>query len=190
MAPPMLDPGTSLGPYRIESVLGSGGMGDVYLATDTRLNRKIAIKTLLEEFSSQADWKQRFKQEAQAVASLSHPNICTLHDVGHTDGVDFLVMEYLEGQTLAERMKEGPLSIADVLRYALPIADALHKTHRKGVIHGDLKPGNVMLTKSGVKLLDFGLAQLRQVSSSLEETNSITMGATRAMMGTPQYKGA
>lgn len=187
MARPMLDPGTSLGPYRIESVLGSGGMGDVYLATDTRLNRKIAIKTLLEEFSSQADWKQRFKQEAQAVASLSHPNICTLHDVGHTDGVDFLVMEYLEGQTLAERMKEGPLSIADVLRYALPIADALHKTHRKGVIHGDLKPGNVMLTKSGVKLLDFGLAQLRQVSSSLEETSSITMGATRAMMGTPQY---
>jgi Tol biopolymer transport system component/predicted Ser/Thr protein kinase len=187
MSPLMLDPGTSLGPYTIESVLGSGGMGDVYLATDTRLNRKIAIKTLLEEFSSHADWKQRFKQEAQAVASLSHANICTLHDVGHADGVDFLVMEYLDGQNLSERLKTGPLSIDDALKYAMQIADALHKTHRKGVIHGDLKPGNVMLTKSGVKLLDFGLAQLREVQTSLEETNSLTLGATRDMMGTPQY---
>ena len=188
MAPLMLDPGTSLGPYRIESVLGSGGMGDVYLATDTRLNRKIAIKTLLEEFSSQANWKYRFKQEAQAVASLSHANICTLHDVGHADGVDFLVMEYLEGQNLSERLKAiGRLSVDEALRHAMQIADALHRTHRKGVIHGDLKPGNVMITKSGVKLLDFGLAQLREASHSLETTNSFTLGATRDMMGTPQY---
>src|SRR5687767_9590401 len=130
----MLDPGTSLGPYRIESVLGSGGMGDVYLATDTRLNRKIAIKTLLEEFSSHADWKHRFKQEAQAVASLSHANICTLHDIGHADGVDFLVMEYLEGQNLSERLRAGPLSLDEALRHAMQIADALHRTHRKGVL--------------------------------------------------------
>src|SRR5688500_18649773 len=184
----MLDPGTSLGPYRIESVLGSGGMGDVYLATDTRLNRKIANKTLLEEFSSQADWKHRFKQEAQAVASLSHANICTLHDVGHADGVDFLVMEYLEGQNLSERLKaSGRLSVDEALRHAMQIADALHRTHRKSVIHGDLKPGNVMITKSGVKLLDFGLAQLREASHSLETTNSLTLGATRDLMGTPQY---
>src|SRR5262249_41181826 len=138
------------------------------------LNRMIAIKTLKEEFSSRTDWKRQFRQEAKAIAALNHPHICTLHDIGHHEGIDFLVMEYLEGQTLAERLKKGALPPEEALNWALEIADALDKTHRRGVIHGDLKPSNVMLTKSGVKLLDFGLAKLHIAPTDPDKTLLIT----------------
>ncbi|MBI2948530.1 MAG: protein kinase [Verrucomicrobia bacterium] len=155
-----LSKGQSLGPYEILSQIGVGGMGEVYRARDTRLERTVAIKILPSELSSNSNLKQRFEREAKTISNLSHPHICTLHDVGHEDGMDYLVMEYLEGQTLAERLSKGPLPIEEVLRYALQTCEALDKAHRQGVVHRDLKPGNIMLTKHGVKLLDFGLAKL------------------------------
>src|SRR5437867_12947393 len=136
-------------------------MGEVYRAKDTRLNRTIAIKILPEHLASNPKVRERFEREAHDIASLSHPHICTLHDVGHQDGIDFLVMEYLEGETLAHKLLKGPLPIDQVLQYAIQIADALDTAHRHGVVHRDLKPGNIMLTKAGVKLLDFGLAKMR-----------------------------
>ena len=154
--------GTQLGPYEILSAIGAGGMGEVYRARDTRLDRIVAIKILPDHLADRADLRERFEREARTVASLNHPHICTLHDIGHQDGTDFLVMEYLEGETLAERLKKGPLPLDQVLQYAIEIADALDKAHRKGITHRDLKPGNIMLTKSGTKLLDFGLAKLKQ----------------------------
>ncbi len=156
----MLNPGTKLGPYEVVAPLGAGGMGEVYRARDTRLERTVAIKVLPAHFSGDAARKQRFEREARAVSSLNHPHICTLHDIGHDGGVDFLVMEYLEGETLAERLSKGALPFDQVLRYGIEISDALSKAHRQGVVHRDLKPANIMLTKSGVKLLDFGLAKL------------------------------
>ena len=155
-----LDAGTQLGPYRIESAIGSGGMGEVHRARDTRLDRIVAIKVLPTAFASDPQFRERFDREARTISTLNHPHICTLHDVGTQDGVAFLVMEYLEGQTLADRLQKGPLAVDDTLRYALQIADALDTAHRSGIVHRDLKPGNVMLTKSGAKLLDFGLAKL------------------------------
>jgi Tol biopolymer transport system component len=154
-----LTAGTRLGPYRIEAPLGAGGMGEVYKATDTRLNRLVAIKVLREALSSDSQFRQRFEREARAISSLSHPHICTLHDVGNQDGVEFLVMEYLDGETLADRLKRGPLPIEQAVSYSAEIADALNKAHGCGIVHRDLKPGNVMLTKTGAKLLDFGLAK-------------------------------
>ena len=155
--------GRKLGPYQIQVVLGAGGMGEVYKAKDTRLNRTVAIKVLPRLLSERADLRQRFEREARAIASLNHPNICAIHDVGRQDGIDFLVMEYLEGETLSKRLKKGPLPTEQLLRTAIEIATALDQAHRHGVIHRDLKPGNIMLTKTGAKLLDFGLAkQLRQ----------------------------
>src|SRR6202045_3550557 len=153
-----LTSGTKLGPYEIESPLGAGGMGEVYRAKDSRLDRIVAIKVLPAHLSSDASLKQRLEREAKAVSELSHPHICTLHDIGHQDDVDFLVMEYLEGETLEQRLSRGPLPADQVLRYAAQIADALAKAHKLGITHRDLKPANVMLTKSGAKLLDFGLA--------------------------------
>ncbi|HEY5611793.1 MAG TPA: protein kinase, partial [Thermoanaerobaculia bacterium] len=150
--------GAKLGPYQIEKPLGSGGMGDVYLATDTRLQRQVAIKVLPPEFSEDAQLKARFQREAKTISQLSHPNICPLFDVGEQEGLDFLVMEYLEGETLAD--KKGPLPIPQVLKIGIQIAEALAAAHRQGIVHRDLKPGNVMITKSGtVKLVDFGLAK-------------------------------
>jgi len=134
-------------------------MGEVYKATDTRLNRTVALKVLPSHLSSDPDLRRRFEREARAISSLSHPNICTLFDVGQHDGVEFLVMEYLEGQTLLDRLNSGPLPLEDVYRYAIDIADALDRAHRSGIVHRDLKPGNIVLTKSGAKLLDFGLAK-------------------------------
>jgi len=154
-----LAPGTQLGPYEITGPLGSGGMGEVYRARDTRLERSVAIKILPAQFSSDPIRKQRFEREAKTISSLNHPHICTLHDVGSQDGVDYLVMECLEGETLAERLEKSPLPFDQALKYGAQIAEALDKAHRGGVIHRDLKPGNIMLTKSGVKLLDFGLAK-------------------------------
>src|SRR5437879_4037969 len=155
-----LGSGTRLGPYEILSPCGAGGMGEVYRARDTRLDRTVAVKILPAHLSDNADLRLRFEREARAVSSLNHAHICTLHDIGHQDGVDYLVMEYLEGETLADRLRKGPLPPGQFTRTAVEIADALDRAHRQGVIHRDLKPGNIMLTKEGVKLLDFGLAKL------------------------------
>src|SRR5437660_3819065 len=152
--------GSRLGPYEVLSPLGAGGMGEVWKARDTRLERTVAIKVLPDHLASSPDVRQRFEREAKTISSLSHPHICALYDVGNQDGVEFLVMEYLEGETLFERLAKGPLAFDQVLRYGLEIADALDRAHRQGIVHRDLKPGNVMLTKSGVKLLDFGLAKM------------------------------
>src|SRR5262245_7677858 len=152
--------GTHLGPYEVLSLIDSGGMGEVYRGRDTRLDRAVAIKILPAHFADNADLRLRFEREARAISSLNHPHICTLHDIGRQDGVDFLVMEYLEGETLAERLRKGPLPPEQVLRHAVGVAEALDRAHGLGVIHRDLKPGNIMLTKAGVKLLDFGLARL------------------------------
>ena len=151
--------GRPLGPYQILGVLGVGGMGEVYKAKDTRLNRTVAIKVLPRHLSERADLRQRFEREARAIASLNHPNICAVYDIGKQDGIDFLVMEYLEGETLSKRLKKGPLPTEQLLRVGIEIATALDQAHRHGVTHRDLKPGNIMLTKTGAKLLDFGLAK-------------------------------
>src|SRR5215510_11656342 len=151
--------GRKLGPYQIQVALGAGGMGEVYKARDTRLNRTVAIKVLPRYLSERADLRQRFEREARAIAGLNHPNICALHDVGREEGIDFLVMEYVEGETLSKRLRKGHLPTEQLLRTAVEIATALDQVHRRGVIHRDLKPGNIMLTKTGTKLLDFGLAK-------------------------------
>jgi Tol biopolymer transport system component len=154
-----LTSGTKLGPYEIVSPLGAGGMGEVYRARDTRLDRTVAIKVLPSDLSSNSELKQRFEREARAISALQHPNICTLHDIGSQDGVDYLVLECLEGQTLAARLEKGPLPVDQVLKVGKEIAEALQKAHSQGIIHRDLKPANIMLTKSGAKLMDFGLAK-------------------------------
>src|SRR5271156_6581500 len=151
--------GTKLGPYEIQSPLGAGGMGEVYRARDTRLDRTVAIKVLPHHLSSNPDLKQRFEREARAISSLNHPRICTLHDVGHQDGVDFLVMECLEGESLADRLKKGPLPLKETLKIGMEVCEALEVAHRAGITHRDLKPANIMLTRSGAKLMDFGLAK-------------------------------
>src|SRR3974390_953796 len=154
-----LAPGQKLGPYEVISPLGAGGMGEVYRARDTRLERIVALKILPKELSGDPVGKQRFEQEAKTISSLNHPHICVLHDIGHQDGVDFLVMECVEGETLAKRLEKGPLPMEQVLKFGAQIADALDKAHRSGIVHRDLKPGNIMLTPTGAKLLDFGLAK-------------------------------
>ncbi|HEY6766039.1 MAG TPA: serine/threonine-protein kinase, partial [Candidatus Sulfotelmatobacter sp.] len=154
-----LTAGTRLGPYEILAPVGAGGMGEVYRARDTRLGRDVAVKILSTHLSSDPDLKQRFEREARAVSLLTHPNICCLYDIGSQDGIDFIVMEYLEGETLAVRLSAGPLPLPLSLKIGVEIADALDKAHREGIIHRDLKPGNIMLTKSGAKLMDFGLAK-------------------------------
>jgi serine/threonine protein kinase len=155
----VLTSGTRLGPYEIESPLGAGGMGEVYRARDTRLDRTVAIKVLNAQLVASSELRARFEREAKVVSQLQHPHICVLHDVGNEGPVDYLVMEFLQGESLAERLRKGPLPPEQILTIAIEIADALEKAHRAGVVHRDLKPGNVMLTKSGAKLLDFGLAK-------------------------------
>src|SRR3954469_18174925 len=151
--------GKKLGPYEILSSAGSGGMGEVYRARDTRLDRIVAIKIISGDVTQVAELRQRFEREARAISSLSHPNICALHDIGEIDGTEYMVMEFLEGESLADRIAKGPLPAEQVLRYGMEIADALEAAHRHGVIHRDLKPANIILTKGGAKLLDFGLAK-------------------------------
>lgn len=151
--------GTKLGPYEIVGPLGAGGMGEVYRGRDTRLERTVAIKILPAHLSADAVRKQRFEREAKTISSLNHPHICVLYDVGHQDGTDYLVMECVEGETVAKRLERGPLPLEQVLKFGAQIADALDKAHRSGVVHRDLKPGNIMLTPTGAKLLDFGLAK-------------------------------
>jgi eukaryotic-like serine/threonine-protein kinase len=187
-----LSSGTRLGPYEIQSPLGAGGMGEVYKARDTRLDRTVAVKVLPSHVASDPDLRQRFEREARAVSSLNHPNICALYDVGHQDGTDFLVMEYLEGETLAARLEKGPLESAQLLTLGIQIADALDKAHRQGLVHRDLKPGNIMLTKSGAKLLDFGLAKATSLESApagltLAPTMTSPLTAQGTLVGTFQY---
>jgi serine/threonine protein kinase len=189
--------GRQLGPYQILGVLGAGGMGEVYKGRDTRLNRTVAIKVLPRLLSERADLRQRFEREARVIAGLSHPNICALYDVGRQDGIDFLVMEYLEGETLAKRLKKGSLSTEQLLRTAIEVAAGLDEAHRHGVTHRDLKPGNIMLTKSGAKLLDFGLAKhiggagaLRTLTSargSTCSTQSESLTEEGMILGTLEY---
>ena len=154
-----LTPGTRLGPYQIQSPLGAGGMGEVWKARDTRLERTVAIKVLPSALASFPDLRARFEREAKAISTLQHPHICTLYDIGSQNGIDFLVMEHLEGETLAERLTRGPLPLDQALKTGIEVADALDKAHRAGIVHRDLKPGNIMLTKAGAKLMDFGLAK-------------------------------
>jgi Tol biopolymer transport system component/predicted Ser/Thr protein kinase len=184
-------PGRRLGPYEILSAIGAGGMGEVYRARDTRLDRIVAIKVLPPHLADRSDLRERFDREAKTIASLNHPHICTLYDTGHQDEIDFLVMEYLEGETLAQRLLKGPLPIQQLLQYAIEIADALDKAHRKGITHRDLKPGNVMLTKSGTKLLDFGLAKLTLEKPAVpySELPTVRDGITAegTILGTLQY---
>ncbi len=184
-----LERGTRLGPYQIESPIGAGGMGEVYKATDTRLERTVAIKVLPAHVASDPERKSRFEREAKTVAALSHPHICPVFDVGREGETDFLVMEYLEGETLAQRLTKGALSLDQALKYAIEIADALDKAHRQGVTHRDLKPANIMLTKVGAKLLDFGLAKLKptgpQSDASTRLDESLTQQGT--ILGTFRY---
>jgi serine/threonine protein kinase len=162
----MLAPGTQLGPFEIQSLLGSGGMGEVYRARDNRLDRTVAIKIIPPSFSSDSIRRQRFQRESRAISALQHPNICTLYEVGQQDGVDYLVMEYQEGETLGVRLAKARLGIGQVLTYGIEIANAVDAAHARGIIHRDLKPGNIFLTlRGGCKALDFGLAQIETEES-------------------------
>ena len=184
----MLATGTRLGPYEVLSPLGQGGMGEVYRARDTRLDRTVAIKVLPAGRANDPHFRERFEREARAVSSLNHPNICVLHDIGNEGGVAYLIMECLEGESLAARLERGALPMADALRYAIEIASALDAAHRRGVVHRDLKPGNIMLTKTGAKLLDFGLAKMNAVqASAAEHTAAITVTTEGSLVGTFQY---
>ena len=187
-----LEAGRKLGPYEIIEPIGAGGMGEVYRARDTRLDRDVAIKVLPSHLSENPEVRQRFEREARAASSLNHPHICTLHDIGSQDGVDFLVMEYLEGETMADRLEKGAIPTEELMGYAIQMADALDKAHRQGLIHRDLKPGNIMLTKSGAKLLDFGLAKSSGIApgtsdASITPTMSRNLTAEGAIVGTFQY---
>ena len=186
--------GSRLGPYEIVAPIGAGGMGEVYKARDTRLERTVAVKVLPSHLSENAEVRQRFEREAKTISQLSHPHICALYDVGHQDGTDYLVMEYLEGETLADRLGRGALTVEQALRYGTEIADALGRAHRQAIVHRDLKPGNVMLTRSGVKLLDFGLAKAMEAPGPLSGLTSFpTMAGSPALtqegtiLGTYQY---
>jgi eukaryotic-like serine/threonine-protein kinase len=186
-----LAPGTKLGPYEIVSPLGAGGMGEVYRAKDTRLERTVAIKILPAHLSADPVRKQRFEREAKTISSLNHPHICVLHDVGHQDGTDYLVMECVEGETLAKRLEKGPLPLEQVLKYGAQIADALDKAHRSGIVHRDLKPGNIVLAATGAKLLDFGLAKpvspLATGMTLTADTPRAAMTEEGTIVGTFQY---
>ncbi len=191
-----LTSGSKLGPYEIQSPLGAGGMGEVYRARDTRLERTVAVKILPSHLADNPEARQRFDREARSISSLNHPNICTLHDVGHQDGIDYLVMEYLEGETLADHLLKGPMPPDQVLKYGIEICEGLERAHKNGVVHRDLKPGNIMLTKTGTKLMDFGLAKAVSAgnppSSGLTETlinpgGSHPLTAKGTVVGTFQY---
>jgi len=185
--------GARLGPYEINDPIGAGGMGEVYRARDTRLDRSVAIKILPAEFANNAQFKLRFEREAKAISQLNHPHICTLHDVGEDNGTSYLVMELVEGESLADRLMRGPLPMPDVLKYGAQVADALDRAHRAGIVHRDLKPGNIMITRSGAKLLDFGLAKSSPMAAPLSAAS--LEGATQqrpltqegTLLGTFQY---
>src|ERR1700724_3735916 len=187
-----LAPGAKLGPYQIQALLGAGGMGEVYRAHDTRLEQTVALKILRAQFSSDPVRQQRFEREAKSISGLNHPHICVLHDIGHQDGMDYLVMECVEGETLAKRLEKGPLPLEQVAKFGSQIADALAKAHCNGGVHRDLKPGNIMLTTTGAKLLDFGLvkaalppANLATLTAAAAQTAPMTQEGT--IVGTFQY---
>ncbi|MET0619727.1 MAG: protein kinase [Thermoanaerobaculia bacterium] len=191
-----LEAGTKLGPYEISAPVGAGGMGEVYRAKDTRLGRDVAVKVLPAHLSASAELRQRLEREAKTISSLSHPHICMLHDVGHQNGTDYLVMEFLEGETLADRLGKGALPMEQALKIGIETAGALDAAHKSGIVHRDLKPGNIMLTKSGVKLLDFGLAKLAtpdkqavsqatSMPTALQQSQPLTTRGT--ILGTFQY---
>ena len=182
-ASPILMRGMRLGVFEVESFVGAGGMGEVYRARDTRLDRLVAIKVLSPDAATDPRARVRFAYEARAIARLSHPRICALHDMGHHDGVDFLVMEYLDGETLAARLRRGPLPLAEAMHAAVEIGEALAAAHAQGIVHRDLKPSNVMLTKSGAKLLDFGLARLRAPAGGGPTTPAGALTGTHTMPG-------
>src|SRR5262245_6315010 len=188
-----LSAGQRLGSYEILALIGAGGMGEGYKARDTRLDRTVAIKVLPDHVASDPDLKQRFEREAKAISSLNHPHICTLFDVGSEAGVEYLVMEHLEGETLTLRLLKGPIPFPQVLRYAVEIAEALDRAHRQGITHRDLKPGNVMLTRAGAKLLDFGLAKLNPAGAPVQVSNAVAtaspdlLTASGTILGTLQY---
>ena len=167
-----LNSGTKLGAYQIQSAIGAGGMGEVYRAVDTRLNRTVAIKVLPGHLSESPEAKERFDREARAISALNHARICTLYDVGHQDGTDFLIMEYLEGESLADRLRKGALPLKETLKIGIDVCDALEAAHRNGIVHRDLKPGNIMLTPSGAKLMDFGLAKPLAVAAASSRAGS------------------
>jgi len=185
--PARLAPGTRLGRYEILSLIGVGGMGEVYRARDTRLNRIVALKRLTAHVAASPEGRKRFEREAQATSTLNHPHICTLHDVGEHEGIEFLVMELAEGETLAARLQRGALPMVDVLAWAAQMTDALAAAHRQGIVHRDLKPANVMLTAHGVKLLDFGLAALRPPPGIIDGSRDKSSTATGTILGTLQY---
>src|SRR5579862_3097293 len=177
--------GSRLGPYEIVSPLGAGGMGEVYRARDTRLDRTVAIKVLASHLSSSPELKQRLEREARTISSLNHPHICQLYDIGSHDGADFLVMEFLEGETLAERLRKGPIAFPEILKIGIAIAEALAVAHRQGIVHRDLKPGNIMLTQSGAKLMDFGLAKPLGMQSSAVSSGTVPSFTALATMSSP-----
>ena len=180
-----MNAGQRLGPYEIVAAIGAGGMGEVYRARDTRLDRTVAIKVLPSHLSSDPDFKQRFEREARAISSLNHPNICTLYDVGSQGGVDYLVMEHLEGETLADRIMRGALPLAELVKIGGETADALERAHRAGIVHRDLKPGNIMLTKSGAKLLDFGLAKPAAIGAAAASGSAPLLSAAMTANTSP-----
>jgi serine/threonine protein kinase len=191
-----LSPGTRLGHYEILAPIGAGGMGEVYRGRDVRLDRTVAIKVLPEHFAESPGMRERFEQEARTISSLNHPHICVVHDVGQHEGdhglISYIVMEYVEGESLHDRLQRGPMPLEQALRYAIEIADALEKAHRSGVTHRDLKPGNVVLGKSGAKLLDFGLAKLKAIlpdggAGSALETKARPITREGSLVGTFQY---
>jgi eukaryotic-like serine/threonine-protein kinase len=184
--------GARLGPYEITAAIGAGGMGEVYRARDTRLDRTVAIKILPVQLAGDSQFRERFEREARTISQLTHPHICTLHDVGEHDRTAFLVMEHLEGETLAERLKKGPLPVEQALHHAIEIASALEAAHRQGIVHRDLKPANIMLTNTGIKLLDFGLAKAqaagaRNVLATATPTITAPLTAQGSILGTLQY---
>ncbi|MCM2316997.1 MAG: serine/threonine-protein kinase [Thermoanaerobaculia bacterium] len=183
-----LESGRKIGPYEIVSLAGAGGMGEVYRARDTRLDRAVAIKVLPAGLGANAEFRERFEREARAISAFSHPHICALYDVGNIDGIEYLVMEYLEGETLAERLARGPLPTSQIVRFGAQIAEALQKAHRTGIMHRDLKPGNIMITASGAKLLDFGLAKLTQPEVLIDDvTQRKPLTREGAIVGTFRY---
>jgi eukaryotic-like serine/threonine-protein kinase len=180
--------GSRLGPYEILDLLGAGGMGEVYRARDTRLDRTVALKVLPDSLASDEPSRARLQREAKAISALNHPHICALYDLGRIDATDFLVLELLEGETLAARLSRGALPLSQVLRIGSEIADALGAAHRQGIVHRDLKPGNIMLTPTGVKLLDFGLAKpapILPTAVTLAQPGELTVHGT--IVGTLQY---
>ncbi len=182
-----LTPGDKLGPYEILSPIGAGGMGEVYKARDTRLDRSVAVKVLPQHIAKREDLRARFEREARAVASLNHPNICTLFDIGSQDGTSYMVMELMEGETLAARIEKGPIPLEQALGFAQQIADALDRAHRAGVTHRDVKPANIMLTRDGIKVLDFGLAKSTAALGPNDATIVASLTTEGSIIGTPQY---